>query len=284
MTDTDSPAAMIDLTGRVILVTGAGAGGSSGSVGGIVGSGIGSGIVRRFVAAGATVVAHTRNSPTDHLRYPDGTPVATVRADLTTPGGPPGVISETLGLHGRLDGLVNNAGAQPIARFDTLSDEQFTDMMDINVTATHRLTQLAAAAMRANRDPGGGSIVHIASIEARHPTVMHGHYATSKAALVMHARAAALMYGPDGIRVNTVSPGAHRPSRPRGRLAGGRPPLPGRRAAGPPRHPRGRGRRLRVPLLGPLTLDHRHRPARGRRRAHQHHLVTRWSSATASTW
>ena len=209
MNDTASPANMVDLTGRVVLVTGAGSGGGSDSesVGGIVGSGIGSGIVRRFVATGATVVAHTRNSPTDHLRYPDGTPVATVRADLTTPDGPLSVIEETLGLHGRLDGLVNNAGAQPIARFDTLTDQQFTDMMDINVTATHRMTQLAAAAMRANSDPGGGSIVHIASIEARHPTVMHGHYATSKAALVMHARAAALMYGPDGIRVNTVSPG-----------------------------------------------------------------------------
>ena len=172
---------MIDLTGRVILVTGAG-------------GGIGGGIVRRFVATGATVVAHTRHSPTDHLRRPDGSPIPTVRADLATPDGPSWVMDETLEAHGRLDGLVNNAGAQPIARFDTLTDEQFTDMMDINVTATHRLTQLAAAAMRANSGPAGGSIVHIASIEARHPTVMH-------------ARAAALMYGPDSIRVNTVSPG-----------------------------------------------------------------------------
>ena len=185
---------MIDLTGRVVLVTGAG-------------GGIGGGIVRRFVATGATVLAHTRHSPTDHLRYPDGSPVATVYADLATADGPQHVIEAALVLQGRLDGLVNNAGAQPIARFDTLSDEQFTDMMDINVTATHRLTQLAAAAMRRNADPDGGSIVHIASIEARHPTVMHGHYATSKAALVMHARAAALMYGPDGIRINSVSPG-----------------------------------------------------------------------------
>ena len=183
---------MIDLAGKVVLVTGAG-------------GGIGGGIVRRFVATGATVVAHTRHSPTDHLRYPGGEPVATVRADLATSDGPQQVIDDALELHGRLDGLVNNAGAQPIARFDTLTDQQFTDMMDINVTATHRLTQRAAAAMRRHGD--GGSIVHIASIEARHPTVMHGHYATSKAALVMHARAAALMYGPDGIRVNTVSPG-----------------------------------------------------------------------------
>ncbi len=193
----DTPRQMIDLTGRVILVTGAG-------------GGIGGGIVRRFVAAGATTVAHTRHSPTDHLLDADGTPVATVRADLVAPEAPQHVIDETLRLHGRLDGLVNNAGAQPIARFDTLTDEQFTDMIDINVTATHRLTQRAAAAMRRNSGgdgSSGGSIIHISSIEARHPTVMHGHYATSKAALVMHARAAALMYGPDGIRVNTVSPG-----------------------------------------------------------------------------
>jgi 3-oxoacyl-[acyl-carrier protein] reductase len=53
----------------------------------------------------------------------------------------------------------------------------------------------------------GGSIIHIASIEAHHPTDVHGHYATSKAALVMHARAAALAYGGDGIRVNSISPG-----------------------------------------------------------------------------
>ncbi len=189
-----SPSEMLDLTGRVIVVTGAG-------------GGIGGGIVRRFVATGATVVAHTRHSPTDHLCYPDGSPVAAVSADLTQLDGPRHVTERTLELYGRLDGLVNNAGAQPIARFDTLSDEQFTDMIEINLTGTHRLTQLAAVEMRRNQDPAGGSIVHIASIEARHPTVMHGHYATSKAALVMHARAAALMYGPDGIRVNSVSPG-----------------------------------------------------------------------------
>ena len=53
----------------------------------------------------------------------------------------------------------------------------------------------------------GGSIVHIASIEAQHPTPVHGHYATSKAGLVMHAKAAALAGGPHGIRVNSVSPG-----------------------------------------------------------------------------
>jgi 3-oxoacyl-[acyl-carrier protein] reductase len=50
-------------------------------------------------------------------------------------------------------------------------------------------------------------VTHIASIEASAPAVLHAHYSASKAAVVMHARSAALEYGPYGIRVNTVSPG-----------------------------------------------------------------------------
>jgi NAD(P)-dependent dehydrogenase (short-subunit alcohol dehydrogenase family) len=53
----------------------------------------------------------------------------------------------------------------------------------------------------------GGSIVHIASIEGSQPAPGHGHYSTAKAGVIMHARAAALEYGPDDIRVNSVSPG-----------------------------------------------------------------------------
>jgi 3-oxoacyl-[acyl-carrier protein] reductase len=52
-----------------------------------------------------------------------------------------------------------------------------------------------------------GSVVHIASIEGTTPAPAHGHYAVTKAAVLMHARAAAQEYGPLGVRVNTVSPG-----------------------------------------------------------------------------
>ncbi|MFE2386117.1 SDR family oxidoreductase, partial [Streptomyces misionensis] len=54
---------------------------------------------------------------------------------------------------------------------------------------------------------GGGTITHIASIEAARPAPGHAHYGAAKAAVVTHARAAALEYGSEGIRVNTVSPG-----------------------------------------------------------------------------
>jgi len=186
------PDELIRLDGRVIVVTGAG-------------GGIGTGIASRLMAAGATVVAHTRSSPTDHQVDADGQPVASVQADLAEPDAPQRVVNAALSACGRLDGLVNNAAIQPLVHFADLSDSDWSEMIDVNLTAAHRLTQCAAAAMR--ELGAGGSIVHIASIEAHHPTDLHGHYATAKAGLVMHARAAAGAYGPDGIRVNSISPG-----------------------------------------------------------------------------
>ncbi len=191
MTGLEGPRHLLDLSGRVVLVTGAG-----GSIGG--------GIVRRLVAAGASVVAHSRRSATDHLLDAAGAVLPSVQADLTAAGAPAEAVGAALEAYGRLDGLVNNAGVQAVVPFDEVSEEEWSETLAVNLTAARRLTALAAAAMRS---AGGGSIVNIASIEASHPTPEHGHYATSKAALVMLTRAAALSYGHDGIRVNSVSPG-----------------------------------------------------------------------------
>ncbi len=180
------------MSGRVIVVTG-------------VGGNIGTGIARRLIAAGATVVAHTRSSAVDHLVDSDGDPVEVVTADLTRPHAAAHVVGAALETYGRVDSLVNNAGIQPVVHFSRMSDAEWTEMIDTNLSAVHRLTHTAAEAMATLGN--GGSIVHIASIEARHPTDFHGHYATAKAGLVMHARAAAGAYGPLGIRVNSVSPG-----------------------------------------------------------------------------
>lgn len=192
MSESPYPATRLDLSGRVIVVTGAG-------------GNIGTGIARRAQAAGATVVAHTRSSPVDHLTGGGGPPVTTVAADLTAPGGARMVVDAALAAHGRIDGLVNNAGIQPVVPFAELPDRDWVEMIDTNLTAVHRLTHAVAGQLTEAGRPG--SIVHIASIEAHHPTALHGHYATAKAGLVMHARAAALAHGPAGIRVNTVSPG-----------------------------------------------------------------------------
>ena len=190
------------------------------------GGGIGAGIVRRMAAAGASVVAQTRSSPVDQ----SGGQVTEVRADLTAEDGPAAVLDAARKHHGRIDALVNNAGIQPVAPFTDLDDQQWAEMIDTNLTAVHRLTQAAASAMR---DQGtGGAIVHIASIEAQHPTPVHGHYATSKAGLVMHAKAAALAWGPPRHQGQLGVAGADRPPRLGRRLARGGAALDGRR---PPR-------------------------------------------------
>ena len=192
MTELPAPHEMIRLDGRAIIVTGAG-------------GGIGGGIARRLVAAGATVVAHTRSSPVEHLVDAGGESVAAVTADLAEAGAAARIVQAALDACGRVDGLVNNAGIQPVVHFTEMTDAEWTEMIDTNLTAVHRLTRAAADAMR--EQGTGGSIVHIASIEGRHPTDFHGHYATAKAGLLMHARAAAGALGPHGIRVNSVSPG-----------------------------------------------------------------------------
>ncbi len=188
----DRPAGMLDFTGRVVLVTGAA-------------GGIGAGVARRFAAAGASLVAHTRSSSLESLASGLSSPLECVSADLTATDGPQVIVDAAIAAFGRVDALVNNAGIQPLVSFDQMSDEQWAEMIDINVTAAHRLTQAVAARMRQQGD--GGAVVHISSIEGTQPAPGHGHYAVSKAALTMHSRAAALEYGDAGIRVNTVSPG-----------------------------------------------------------------------------
>src|SRR5690625_7481636 len=77
-------------------------------------------------------------------------------------------------------------------------------VVNVNLSGTFAMTQAVAARMKAT---GGGSITHIASVEASLPAPNHAQYASSKAGVKMHARAAALELGTANIRVNNVSPG-----------------------------------------------------------------------------
>ncbi|WP_449280730.1 SDR family NAD(P)-dependent oxidoreductase [Leucobacter sp.] len=204
-----------DLNGQRVLVTGAS-------------GGIGGGIARRFAAAGARVAVHYRGATAastdavfalvEEVRQHGGEAVA-VRADLSVPGSAALLVDEAARALGGLDGLVNNAGIQPLAPLAETSRAEWDEVLGTNLGAVFELSREAAAAMTGapDRDPaaGGGSsgsgetrwITHIASIEASRPAPAHAHYAVAKAGLVMHARAAALELGPRGIRVNTVSPG-----------------------------------------------------------------------------
>ncbi|MET8983581.1 glucose 1-dehydrogenase [Streptomyces sp. NPDC004539] len=180
------------LSGRVALVTGGG-------------GGIGQGIVRQLALAGAGVVVHCRQAVgrAEELAREVGEAVV-VRGDLTREEECRRVVEEAVRWRGRLDVLVNNAGVQPVKELAALTASDWQEMHQANVTSAFACTQEAAKVMVGQ---GGGSVVHIASVEGTRPSPGHAHYSASKAALIAHARAAALEYGPLGIRVNTVSPG-----------------------------------------------------------------------------
>ncbi len=190
MRDTGLP----DLTGQRVLITGA-----SGV--------IGAGIARRFAAAGAAVAVHARRDDAriavlvDDLRRA-GTTASSVIADLDAESAADHLVAGAARALGGLDGLVNNAGVQPVTPLADLDREEWDAVLRTNLSAVFDLSRAAATVMAP-----GSWITHIASIEASRPSAGHAHYATAKAGIVMHARAAALEYGPRGLRVNTVSPG-----------------------------------------------------------------------------
>lgn len=185
------------LDGQVALVTGAG-------------GGIGRGIALRFAEEGAAVALHCRTAVqaardvAARVRDLGGRAVV-LRADLTDEDACRRLVGEAAEWGGgRLTALVNNAGVQPVRELPGMTAAEWRDVVDTNLSSVFACTQAAAELMRPR---GGGTITHIASVEARAPAPGHAPYCASKAAVVMHARSAALEYGPWGIRVNTVSPG-----------------------------------------------------------------------------
>ena len=192
-----SVAKLLDLSGRVAIVTGAS-------------GGIGSGIARRFGEAGASVVCHynARKEAADKvaaaIEASDGK-AAAIQADVSTGAGAAKLVAGAIGQFGGVDILINNAGLQPVKSLNDVGEADWNEMMAANVAGPFLLVKALVDHLR--QAGKGGSIVNIASIEGHNPAPWHGHYATSKAALLMFTKAAALEFGEYGVRVNSVCPG-----------------------------------------------------------------------------
>lgn len=175
---------MADLTGRVVVVTGAA-------------RGQGAAEVEALALAGATVVA------TDVLPF-EGEPAGTVvrrHLDVTDPDGWTALAAWLASEHGHVDALVNNAGVAARERLPHVSLESWDRTFAINVTGPMLGIQALTPLMRP-----GSSIVNICSVAA-----LAGHaaaaYTASKWALRGLTRTASLELGALGIRVNAVMPG-----------------------------------------------------------------------------
>ena len=187
---------LLDLRGRIVLVTGAS-------------GGIGQAIARRLAEAGATVALHFHANPAAALALARqieqlGGRAAAFGADLTAEPGVTRLFAQVAQELGAVDTLINNAALQTVAPLQTLSLQAWRAMLAANLDSVFLTTQQAAQAMQHS---GTGCIVNIASIEGSTPAAGHAHYASAKAALLMFTRAAALEYGPQGLRINAVSPG-----------------------------------------------------------------------------
>lgn len=186
------------LTGRTALVTG-----SSG--------GIGEAIARVLAASGAEVLVSGRDADrtqgvVDAIVKADGRAHA-LTADL---GAEPAEIrtfarraEDTLG--GRVDILVNNAGVYPGFLTESVTDEEMQALWATNIRAPHVLVAELAPRMAERQS---GTIVNIGSWMARVGVPYKALYPATKAAVEQLTRAWAAEYGPRGVRVNTVAPGA----------------------------------------------------------------------------
>ncbi len=185
----------MDYRGKVALVTGGG-------------SGIGRATCEIFEQrSGAVVVADVREAAakeTVESIARQGGRAEAIGCDVTRWADVQTAVDTARRVFGRLDVVINCAGILRGSRLEDTSEEDWSEVLRVNLTGAFLVTK---AAMKTMREQGGGSIVHIASRMAIRVKEEHGAYAASKAGILQLTQMAALEGGPHGIRVNCVCPG-----------------------------------------------------------------------------
>jgi glucose 1-dehydrogenase len=180
---------------RVALVTGAD-------------TGIGWAIARRLQADGFALGFHTRDDKDDaKARFEeiaDGGRAEWVVGDVSDPATCDRLVRETVEKLGSVDVLVNNAGVTAAKPVLELTIEDFDKIFSVDVKGAFFLSVAAAREMKGK----GGAIVNVTSVHEHIPRPGFALYAAAKAALGMMTRSLALELAADGIRVNSVAPGA----------------------------------------------------------------------------
>ena len=182
------------VAGKVVLVTGAS-------------SGLGAQFARTLVSAGAVPVLAARRAERLEELVTQLPRADAIPCDVTSEDERERLVNAVLERHGRIDGLVNNAGMGATAPALRTSAETFSRVIDLNLVAPYALSCLVAAAMR--NGSGGGTIVNVASVMGLRSLgeIPDAAYVASKAGLIGLTRELASQWGRHGIRVNAVAPG-----------------------------------------------------------------------------
>ena len=167
--------------------------------------GLGRDLARAAPDRGESVGATSRDGQLD--LDPGAGTLHALALDLTRPGGEEAVVAQAHGLHGRLDVLVNNAGAGLLGAVEEADDAEVDRVFAINFFGPLRLIRAALPFLRA---AGSGHIVNVSSIAGFAPMAGSGLYAAAKFALEGMSECLAQEVNPHGIRVTVVEPGAFR--------------------------------------------------------------------------
>jgi NAD(P)-dependent dehydrogenase (short-subunit alcohol dehydrogenase family) len=189
---------LFDLTGKTAIVTGSS-------------RGIGKAIAHRLAEHGANVVISSRKADacaeaaSEINNLVGRKAAAPIPANITSKEALQALVDQTNSRFGRIDIVICNAASNPhFGSMLTISDEQFTKILQNNIISNHWLIQMTAPQMRARQD---GVIVIISSVGGLKASPVIGAYNISKAADMQMARNYALEFGPDNVRVNTIAPG-----------------------------------------------------------------------------
>lgn len=194
-----------DLSGRAVIVVGAG-------------RGIGKGIARVLAESGvnvlATALTTTYISEVADELADTGHPIEFVAADATSGNDMAGVVDQALSTFGRLDGMVNCVGdaiSKPIVPLpngleddEALTDDEWRFILDVNLTEAFVGCRAVGEHFLAQRS---GRVVNIAGYAAARGRANSVAYAAAKAGLTRMTQALALEWAPYGVNVNAIAPG-----------------------------------------------------------------------------
>jgi len=187
---------MNGMKGKVAMVTGAG-------------GEVGKAISKRLASEGCKVVlvGRTRNKLSKAAsEVGDKKSVLSIAADITKEAEVLSAIEQTVSSFDKIDFLVNNAGViNDPTPFHEMNEEQWENLINVNLVGTLRMTKAAIPVMMEN---GGGSIVNISSVLGMRsiPKVPLSVYGVTKAGVIMLTRSIAVEYGQYKIRCNCIAP------------------------------------------------------------------------------